>query len=103
MPKSIICLLLYSYVPKNMIVPGKDPSIAGTNPPYNPRRIPSCRRMVEYDEDIVADFGGICGAPCCRVFTVSRECIRRSPVVPPSPPAIIDYGNQRCLGDRKVS
>lgn len=29
-------------------------------------------------------------SPCCRVLTVSMECIKRSPVVPPMPPAIID-------------
>ena len=27
----------------------------------------------------------MCGSPCCRVFTVSKECINISPVVPPNP------------------
>lgn len=33
--------------------------------------------------------GGMCGSPCCRVLTVSNECISMSPVVPPIPPASI--------------
>lgn len=86
-----------------MIVPGNDPSIAGTHPPYNPRRMPSCRKIVEYDEDIVVYVGGMCGSPCWRVLTVSKECIKRSPVVPPRPPAIIDYQVSIVLRNKSVS
>ena len=78
-------------MPKNIIVPGNEPNNAGTQPPYSPFRIPSCRRIVEYDEAIVVYFGGMCGSPCCLVLTVSKECINRSPVVPPIPPAIMHY------------
>lgn len=35
--------------------------------------------------------GGKVGSPCCRVLTVSNECINMSPHVPPVPPANIAY------------
>jgi hypothetical protein len=93
-PKSSICRLLHSYVPKKRTVPGKDPIMAGSHPPYKPRRMPSCRHIVQYEEPRVEYFGGICGSPCCRVLTVSRECMSMSPVVPPSPPANMDCVQQ---------
>ncbi len=46
--------------------------------------------MVAYADDKVGYLGGMRVSPCCRVLTVSIECIKRSPVVPPIPPAIID-------------
>ena len=78
-----------------MIVPGNEPRNAGVTPLYNPLRKPSCRNIVEYDEDSEVYFGGMCGSPCCRVFTVSIECMRRSPVVPPMPPASMHYAEIR--------
>jgi hypothetical protein len=45
--------------------------------------------MVAYDEVMEVYFGGKVGSPCCRVLTVSSECISMSPQVPPVPPASI--------------
>lgn len=89
MPLSIIRRLLHSYVPKKAHVPRNEPTNAGCTPPYNPRPRPSCRHIVWYVLPMDVYFGGMCGSPCCRVFTVSRECISISPVVPPIPPARI--------------
>jgi hypothetical protein len=81
--------LVHSYAPKKHTVPAKDPTNAGCTPPYNPFLKPSCRHIVEYVLPMDVYLGGIWGSPCCRVFTVSRECISMSPVVPPMPPASI--------------
>ena len=45
--------------------------------------------MVLYVLPMEVYLGGMCGSPCCRVLTVSNECINMSPVVPPIPPASI--------------
>lgn len=74
-----------------MMVPGKDPKKAGVTPLYNPLTSPSCRKIFAYEDGNDVYFGGKLGSPCCRVLTVSIECMRRSPVVPPTPPANMDY------------
>ena len=81
--------MLHSYVPKNSTVPGNDPPRAGIQPPYSPLTSPSCLNIVQYDCVRELYLGGKCGSPCCRVLTVSNECISMSPVEPPIPPAII--------------
>jgi len=63
------------------------PSSIGNTPPYKPRTTPSSRRIVQYARPIVS-YLRIWGAACCLVFTVSTECIIKSPDEPPIAPAI---------------
>lgn len=47
-----------------MMVPGKDPRKAGVTPLYRPLRKPSCRKILEYDEDNEVYLEGIFRSPC---------------------------------------